>query len=278
MDPVLALHRLGGVAAYRDLRRLGVSRPALDRAVRGGRIDHAARGWYCLADLDPQLLVAARCGGVVSCATAASVHGLAVLFAPARPHVTVPARRRQHLPGARTHRRDLAPHERNGLVTSLLRTVLDCARCLPFPEAVVVADAALRAGLLVADLTTAAAATQGRGSGRVRQVATAADPSAESPIETLARLLFVAAGLSFRTQVPIPGIGRVDFLLEGFLVVEVDGFAYHADRASYRNDRRRTNALTAAGYVVLRFSYEDLVHHPDRVLAAIRAVLGARAA
>ncbi len=59
------------------------------------------------------------------------------------------------------------------------------------------------------------------------------------------------------------------------LLVEVDGFAFHADRSRYRSDRRRTNALVLAGWRVLRFSWEDVVHRPDVVVAQVRAALHA---
>lgn len=63
------------------------------------------------------------------------------------------------------------------------------------------------------------------------------------------------------------GVGRVDLLVDGWLVVETDGFTFHADRASYREDRCRDAALSHSGYVWLRFTYEDVVGHPDRMVA-----------
>ena len=68
---------------------------------------------------------------------------------------------------------------------------------------------------------------------------------------------------------------RVDFAWPAQrLVVETDGFAFHADRAGYRSDRRRTNALILDGWRVLRFSWEDVVREPAAVVAAVRAALG----
>jgi very-short-patch-repair endonuclease len=60
-------------------------------------------------------------------------------------------------------------------------------------------------------------------------------------------------------------------------VVETDGFAFHADRTTYRADRRRGNALVLAGWRVLRFSWEDVVHSPDGVVADVRAALALQA-
>ena len=62
-------------------------------------------------------------------------------------------------------------------------------------------------------------------------------------------------------------------LLVGRVVIELDGFAYHSDRADYRRDRRRTNALTALGYRVLRFSWEDVVGDAGSVVDRVREVM-----
>ncbi len=55
--------------------------------------------------------------------------------------------------------------------------------------------------------------------------------------------------------------------MDGWLVVERDGFAYHADRSSYRRDRQRDAALSRHGYVWLRFTDEDVVGAPERMVA-----------
>ena len=74
-------------------------------------------------------------------------------------------------------------------------------------------------------------------------------------------------------QIWIDGVGRVDLLLDGWLVLEADGFEHHSDRARYREDRRRANALAVLGYTLLRFSYEDIVHHEAEVAEVIARVL-----
>jgi very-short-patch-repair endonuclease len=68
-------------------------------------------------------------------------------------------------------------------------------------------------------------------------------------------------------------VGRVDLLVDVWLVLEADGFEHHSNRASYREDRRRGNALAVLGYAVLRFSYEDIVHHEDVVAEVVARVL-----
>ena len=66
-------------------------------------------------------------------------------------------------------------------VTSPLRTVLDCARRLPFSEALAVADSALRSGLVTEDeLRLAAAGTRGPGCKNIRRAAAEATRYARS--------------------------------------------------------------------------------------------------
>ncbi|WP_457973296.1 endonuclease domain-containing protein [Arthrobacter sp. D1-17] len=81
------------------------------------------------------------------------------------------------------------------------------------------------------------------------------------------------AGIATETQVWLDGIGRVDFLLEGFLIVELDGIAFHLEPRQFKKDRRRDNSATVCGLPVLRFFYDDVVHAPETMLAQVRDVL-----
>jgi len=95
-----------------------------------------------------------------------------------------------------------------------------------------------------------------------------------SAIETLARLALEDAGLRVDAGVVMEGVGEVDLVVEGFVVVECDGFAYHSGRKEYRQDRRRDRALAARGYVVLRFTWEEIMDDAGVVVGAVRQVLG----
>jgi very-short-patch-repair endonuclease len=92
-------------------------------------------------------------------------------------------------------------------------------------------------------------------------------------VEVDAQHLFTTHGIGFDTQVRLPGIGRVDFLIEGFLIVEVDGYAFHSSREAMRVDLGRNNASTVNGFAVLRYMPEHIWFEPERVIADIRAVL-----
>ena len=108
------------------------------------------------------------------------------------------------------------------------------------------------------------------------------DPLSGSVLETLLRVLLHLAGLPApETQHEVHEadgsfVARVDFAWPGArLVVEADGFAFHSDRAAYRSDRRRVNALERLGWRVLRPSWEDVRHHPEEVVRTVRACLAA---
>lgn len=222
--------------------------------------------------------------GVASHQDAARLWGIELVRPSPLQHVTV-ARCRSRLahPGTRVHRADVGVSAQvAGIpVTTPVRTVLDLCRTLPHAEAVAAADSALRQRLLrVPDLVQAAAAlAPAAGRPQVREVVTRVDARCESVLETLCRLVLEDGGLRpFETQHVVRSgrttVGRVDFAwLDRRLVVEVDGFAFHADRSTYRSDRRRGNALVLAGWRVLRFSWEDVVGSPAVVVAVVRAAL-----
>lgn len=103
------------------------------------------------------------------------------------------------------------------------------------------------------------------------------DGLAESGVESLVRVALRDAGLSVESQVRIAGVGRVDLLVEGQVIVEVDGREWHRDQQS--RDYRRDLEATKRGYSVIRVDYEHATSHAqivvDAVLAAVhRASLG----
>ena len=286
------LARQGGIARVRDVRRAGLSRRRLHRAVEQGRLrrltPHLVTNVAQPAP-DEQLRAAAvGLEATVSHTAAALLWGIELATTPGERHVTVARdRSRCHHSGTRVHRVDLSADEwveRDGLrVTSVVRTLLDLARLLPPTEAVVAVDSALRQGAVTVEELTAALRRlpAGRGRDRVARVLRDVDPRSGSVLESLCRVLLVQAGLPAPdTQRVVRGrngrrIGRVDFAWpDQSLVVETDGFAFHADRRSYRADRRRGNALVFAGWRVLRFSWEDVVERPQDVVAAVREALG----
>ncbi|WP_069885809.1 DEAD/DEAH box helicase family protein [Streptomyces luteocolor] len=69
---------------------------------------------------------------------------------------------------------------------------------------------------------------------------------------------------------------RLDYLIAGKtlrLAVELDGFAFHSDRAAFTYDRLRQNDLAATGLTVLRFSYDAVRVDTSRCVAQLQALL-----
>jgi very-short-patch-repair endonuclease len=223
-------------------------------------------------------VAAAELGGLASHAGAARLHGLD-LWRPIEG-IDVTVRRGSHprRPGVRVHRADLHPDEIDHrlLATNVWRTVLDCGRVLPLADAVVILDSALRRGWVkLADLRAAADSARGHGSAALRRAVAHADALSGSALESALRPLLGLLDATMETQVRIRGVpgGPVDFVLNGWLVVETDGFEHHSGRAEYRKDRERSNALAVRGYTLLRFTYEDVAARPWWVLAQVQAVL-----
>ena len=68
---------------------------------------------------------------------------------------------------------------------------------------------------------------------------------------------------------------RLDFVWPAHrLVVEVDGWESHRTRVAFQQDRTTRNALQLDGFVVLRFTWEDVNRRPAMVAGQIRRALG----
>ncbi len=100
-----------------------------------------------------------------------------------------------------------------------------------------------------------------------------ARPDADSGLESLLRLRLHLLGISLATQVSIPGVGRVDFVVDGHLIIEVDGREHHGAPEMRHRDLSRDAAASRLGYETLRFDYAQVVHDWPTVQAAIRGAL-----
>lgn len=165
------------------------------------------------------------------------------------------------------------------LVTSPLRTAFDCARLLPFVEAVVVVDALAHAQVIgLEDLAAYAGDRPAvRSVRQVGKVLAAADRRSESPMETRLRLLLVAAGVhglvpqwTVRTATG-RFVARLDLAIpELKIAIEYDG-AWHWKQR--RSDDRRRDAVRGLDWTVLVFSAEDYYRHPDQLVRDVVAAI-----
>ncbi len=219
--------------------------------------------------------------GVVSCASAARDYGLWLLDAPLQVHLGCPHGYLRGTSGPATpvfHRGLRYPPHHTLPLAAVEDVVFHALRCLPVNGAVPLVASAVRAhGLRIELLEEDLLA---RKSGQALATLRRADPRVESlpEAETLLLLVEIARelGVDVEPQAFVPGVGRVDFLIAGFLIVEIDGVAYHRDRASVRRDRSRNNAATLLGYLCLRYVPETVWREPERIVAEVRAALTGR--
>jgi very-short-patch-repair endonuclease len=166
-----------------------------------------------------------------------------------------------------------------GDVTPPLRTVLDCARHLPFGEALAIADSALRLKKVEpAALAEASRACQGPGRTAVLRVAAAADRRSESALESMLRARVLDAGYTgFVPQYRIKDrsfYARVDLADPALRVVlEADSFAHHGTRQALRRDCRRYVELATRGWILLRYSWEDVILDDSWVAMSLDALV-----
>ncbi len=254
----------------------------LARARRQGKLRRVASGVYVPADafdgLSPadQHVTRARAaarnrrGSVVSHQSAAAVHGLDLWDTDLhRVHLSIPGptgggrSAGLHLhgqPAIEKGARDRIP------VTTLSRTVLDCARTLDFEHAVVIGDSALRANRAL-DLSLDGLSGRS-GIGAARRAVDFMDGRSESPGESLSRIRFRQFGIPAPTlQYVIPGTTwRVDFCWDRRIVGEFDGMAKYGGRPeSLAEEKAREDGIRDRGLEVIRWTWRDLFDF-DRVV------------
>lgn len=169
-------------------------------------------------------------------------------------------------------------------VTTPARTAFDIGRRLPGTAGVQRVDALMNAtGVRIADVEAVLCGHQGvRGLKALRGTLALADGGAESPYETLTRLILVRGGLPRPlTQVKVSDeygqtLARVDMGWPDLRVaVEYDGAQHWTDPRQRRRDIERLAALEDLGWIVIRVS-SDMLRTPAAVVARVRAALELR--
>lgn len=75
------------------------------------------------------------------------------------------------------------------------------------------------------------------------------------------------------------GAFEVDFLWpEERVIVEVDGYDFHASKAAFERDHRRDATLQGLGFRILRFTWRQLTQEPEFVLDQLAPALSRAAA
>lgn len=269
MDILEYLHKCGGVARSAQLLEAGFPRRDLLGLKEAGATQ-PRRGVFVLPGCEQSILGAVLNNGRLSCASAAAHYGLWLRNPPPLLHL---ACNHGHGSGFVRHRTVRFPGHPLLPVAGVEDVALHALGCLPPPDSTAVATSAIRLHGVPRELL--ASQLLADRSGTARRALRELDIRAESIVEVDLQHLFRKHGIEYASQVFLPGIGRVDFLLGGFLIVEVDGFAFHSKRADMLRDRARNNASTVSGYAVLRYMPEHIWFDPSRVISEINTVLAA---
>jgi very-short-patch-repair endonuclease len=263
----------------KQLRDAGFSRAAIRSRVAAHELLFVRRGHYATPGTPAPLIRAVRMGGLATATSAAAARGLWV-----PPHAPLSVAVPINTPRLRDpddpdlpydERSDVRLHWTSHLddaaaVTGMVGTELMVQHLLESlaPEhAVAVLDSALHERALhERELDVLAA----RLPDRLAPLLSVLDGRCESGMESVARYLLQRLGLHVEVQVQIEGVGRVDLLVEGRLIIELDGRQYHPD---FEADRYRDAQAASRGYRTLRFTWKKVLFEWPWVQSVVLAAL-----
>ncbi|MGA7149660.1 MAG: DUF559 domain-containing protein [Microbacterium sp.] len=239
-----------------------------------GSLLRVRKGRYLPGTTDPAVIRAARLGARVDCVSLLALCGVHVLDASVL-HVQV-TNGASRLPPPR---KDVVRHWRESVATpvdvlsDLIEALARACRCQTPRDAIATLDSAWHLG--VVDESGIAAVFRLLPI-RYHALRPLLDPRAESGQESIVRLMLRALGCRTQLQVRIPTVGRVDFVVDGWLIVECDSKSYHEGWEAQRMDRRRDVAAARLGYTTIRLLAEDVLYRREATVAALRDVVTCR--
>jgi very-short-patch-repair endonuclease len=272
----------GGVCSVEAARDFATARQ-LDALRASGSLWTPLRGWVAMREVRNEVTRALQLGGVVSCVSAFGEHGLWVPHGPQHLHVRVSrethskrVERTRAEEGVTMHRMHIRlddPRPSFG-IDRPLEALAVAGECIRDVELIAAADSAIKAGLLqrpqIAELASRLSRRRRRALDRVSE-------HSGSGSESLFAAMLRAAGIRFTQQPELLPSQFFDFLIGRSLVVEIDSQLWHASPQQQAADRARDAALTAKGYRMLRFTYEQVLFQPDYVMQTVLAVVRQRA-
>lgn len=281
--------RQHGVVTRAQLIRAGVTARVVDRRVAAGWLCPVHRGVYrmgpVLAPRSAEMAAVLACGDTAVVSHGSAARRWEILptgWAPAPVEVTV-LRRERRRAGIRAYRSRALPADEvtriDGIpITTPPRTLLDLAsvagpreleRAVAQAERRELASRARMLALLARYPRrpgTAALRALVHGEARPALTRSAAE-------ERFLELVRTGQLHPPEANVLIDGY-EVDFLWRAErLVVEVDGFAFHASQRMFERDRRRDAVLGARGFHVLRVTWGQMETEPEAMLVRLAQML-----
>ena len=288
----------GGVITRSEALALGMASSTLHSWVGRGFLVAAGAGTYVqpgVLDREESTLRAATraLAAVVSHESAGRMHGLDGLD-PMRMTVAVPVRRSNRFAGVQVHQlTDLLADETvvvEGLpVTDPPRTILDLAAVLPPVLLATCLDQMVR--MKRTDYRTVAGRLESvarRGKPGVRKLRSLLEPRlgghfvSDSVLETRLLKVLTDDGLPTpSTQYRPPWLrhmdGRVDLAYtREQVIVEGDSQRWHGAPEAFQTDRERDNLAQLAGWIILRFTWQDITKRPRYVVSTVARALSLR--
>lgn len=285
----------GGVIRLRQATDSGLTFRQIRLRVRRGVWTQIGSGLYRVFDADSpaqltRAAVAALPGAVASHTSAAEVHDLD--RAPRMPAtVSVHSRTTHRFPGVIVRRcHDLASWHTvvdTGIpTTTVARTIVDLAQDLSRQHVAMVLDSAIadrKTTITEVDAVLRFVARRGKpGVRAMRSILEARrdEPVQASVLEQIALRTLRSAGIEgLRVEFPIPWSPHRRFDVafpDEQVAVEWDSRRWHTQLDSFEADRRRDRECAAHGWVMLRFTWNDVHDRPDDVTTIIQDVVADR--
>lgn len=266
--------RFGNLATRSQLRELGYTARDIRRAIEERRLSPIRRRWLAHPGADWRATRAVALGGRLAASSALASYGIWItrpnglwIASPPDASRLDPTRPGEHRLWVRDSFPEVADRQWR---VSVRDAVVQFVRIGDEPDAIASIDSALNKRLLTANELDEVFETVPR---RLRRLRLGVNGQADSGLETLLRLAAQGQGWRVDVQVRIPGVGRVDILIDGWLVIELDGGQWHDDEESQDEDRRRDAELILLGYRWHRFRANQVLNRMPVCLEVIRALL-----
>ena len=284
-----------GVFSSQRLHALGVSAAAIRSRVAAGSWQRIGRAIVVPAgrveeDAHQARILQCNCSptGLVSGPLSTRLHGWGL---PGSELIVAEAvHRRPSIEGVRVVRRltdDFTPRPHGLRLARPADALMDTLVVVGWQRACEILDHVFqRRHMHLADLQALVDKRTGHGSRNAKQLrrllrrmSTGSKSEAEQRMATLLRRSGTGPWVANHALLDARGVpfAELDFAHIGLrIAIEVDGRAFHSDRRSFESDRRRQNALVLDGWLVLRFTWEQIVNDPAGVIATIAAAVSGR--